>query len=151
MSTHAHTWPATHIAVARAGCDVISTFVFDDGLSEPRGVAVVMAPAAVLSAVKMFEDLQRRSSALQQVELSALLPPPRYIPEQIPCHAHTVDAVTAEDSGTIVLCFRPVDYEATISGSADDGLTIATMAGVLVAMSGGKFRAWALALSETSS
>lgn len=139
-------WPVTHVAVTRVGADVVTSFVFADGYSDPRGVCVVMTPSAIRSAMTMFDDIVRRSS-LRDATAEELSVPDRHIMARDPVHALSVDAVFAPDSDVMALCFRPLDYDETVfSGGA--GTKIATTPSLLVAMSGSKFLGWRAQLGD---
>jgi hypothetical protein len=147
-----HALPATHVAVTRIGADLVNSFVFYDGLAEPRGVAVLLTSSAAKSVLTIGEQIKSQSQGLNRSRATELTPPPAYVMVGDPIAAHSVTAVFADSSDVVVLGFREVDLELTIDTPEMDGerLQIQTSFGAFVTLSASVFVAWIAAISAHS-
>lgn len=141
-----HAFPATHVAVVGQGADVISSFVFDDGTTQARGVAVVMTPAAVRTTLDMLQGLQQQAQTLANNDDSAMVSPREYVLEREPVSVHAVSAVFAEDSELAVLGFRSIDFAETFPSLKSGRGPIVSKLTLVVALSAPKVLGWMGAL-----
>lgn len=118
---------ATHVAVRRQGAEIVSTFVFDDGLiQEPVGIAVVFTDGAASSMAALFNGLVADSPDLQRLgeaPRDRLEPPPRpYVTMMAPVRAAFVTAVVMEGHGCVYAAFINVDPLRHRAGGSSDPL-----------------------------
>ena len=141
-----HAFPATHATIVRRGDDVISTFVFDDGTTQARGVAVVMTPAVVRSTLGMLVELKKQAQALGSNGATEWNRPGEYLLERDPVSVHSVSAVFAEDSEVAVLGFRSIDFAETFAILEAHRGPIVTKLALVVALSASSILGWLAAL-----
>jgi hypothetical protein len=148
-----HPLPATHVFVKRRGSDVVSSFVFDDGIAEARGIAVVMTPPTVEAMRVLFDELRAQSPVFEATGAAVLSAPSRaYLTCGDPISVHNVSVVTADDSHTVLLGFRCVDFEGTLGAvSAHAKVQIKATLATVVALSIPVALGWINALTERSS
>ena len=141
--------PATHVAIRRTGLDLVNSFVFQDGIAEAMGVAVVMTPAAARAALSLTDDIKKRSQALQKAKPSESCEPDKYTLVRQPLMMHAVSAVVADDSEVVLLGFRSVDFESTFVGDEGQGrLQVRTKVAAVVVLSASSFLGWIAMLTK---
>ena len=131
---------------------MVSSFVFQDGLTETRGIAVVMTPSTIQAVLSLVDDIKPQSPALQRPPVAKLHGPDAYVLDDEPVHAHSVSIVIAEDSEVVVVGFRCVDLTKTLADNAEQArVRVQTTMASQVALGVPSFLAWIDALAEKRS
>lgn len=118
---------ATHVSVGWAGSEIVSSFVFDDGLvRDPCGMAVVATKGTADTLPLLLATLKARSpafrSAVDRAQTSLPAPPRPYVAVREPMRMVFVAAQVLEDHEAVYLAFALVDPHNALQPDSATGM-----------------------------
>jgi len=147
---------ATHVSVDRVGSEIVSSFVFDDGLvRDPTGVAAIATQGTARTLPSMLEALSTQSPALQAAlgrPRASLLPPPRpYVSLCEPLRMTYVSAQVLEIHDAVYLAFALIDpHNAPSADPAAGKVPRQRVPAPRVTVSSDTFLAWVTAVAAAA-